>query len=285
MLTSLFPNTHARYATLPVLGGVLENLCSWLQALGYPPSATRRRIQAAPYLESCLRQQRVDSLSGCTAARLLACLPRQDRWTPQIAYSLGRSLVKYLGEQGRLVFTASARSELLFDAHREHLERVRGFATSTIGRHATLAGDFLRFLGYENDEQHLRQIQPLKLETFVVHAGTRVGRVTVQKVVAIMRSFLRFLAVSGEIPVELDQRLESPRHHRGERLVRALPWADVLSLLRDIDRSTIKGCRDYAMLLLIAIYGLRRSEVASLEIDDIQWRARVIKSARLRRAV
>jgi integrase len=30
------------------------------------------------------------------------------------------------------------------------------------------------------------------------------------------------------------------------------------------------------MLLLISTYGLRRSEVSSLRLDDIQWRARVI---------
>jgi integrase len=30
------------------------------------------------------------------------------------------------------------------------------------------------------------------------------------------------------------------------------------------------------MLLLIATYGFRRSEISSLEIDNIQWRARVI---------
>jgi site-specific recombinase XerD len=81
-----------------------------------------------------------------------------------------------------------------------------------------------------------------------------------QKVVAIMRSFLRFLTASGEVSAGLDQSLESPRHHRGERLVRALRWQDVASLLNAIDRSTVKGCRDYAMLLLIATYGLRRGE-------------------------
>jgi integrase/recombinase XerD len=95
-----------------------------------------------------------------------------------------------------------------------------------------------------------------------------------------MRSFLRFLAAGGEIPIGLDRHLESPRHHCGERLARALHWEDILSLLRGIDRSTVKGCRDYAMLLLIATYGLRRSEVSSLDIDDIQWRARAIRVPR-----
>src|SRR5690348_8970653 len=100
MLTSLFPHTHTRYSSLPVLGDVLEGLCVWLEARGYPPSAIRRRMKAAPFLDECLRQRRIPSLSGCTTAQLLACLPRQKRWTPQIAYSLGRSLLKYLEEQG-----------------------------------------------------------------------------------------------------------------------------------------------------------------------------------------
>jgi hypothetical protein len=30
MLTSLFPNTHTRYTSLPVLGAFLEDFCSWL---------------------------------------------------------------------------------------------------------------------------------------------------------------------------------------------------------------------------------------------------------------
>jgi site-specific recombinase XerD len=280
MLVSLLPNTHTRYTLLPVLGGILEDLCPWLEARGYPPTGISRRIEAAPFLDECLRQHNIHSLSGCTAERLRACLPRQKRWTPQIAFALGRSLLKYLEERGILGATPPTASERLIHAYREHLERVRGLAAATVGRHAVLAGDFLRFLRYDDDLKCLSQVQASDLEAFVVQTSTRVGRITMQKVIAIMRSFLRFLAASGEIPVGLDRRLDSPRHHRGEQLVRALPWNDVLSLLRSIDRSTLKGCRDYAMLVLIATYGLRRSEVAGLAIDDIQWRARVIRVKR-----
>jgi integrase/recombinase XerD len=280
MLTSLFPNTHTRYTSLPVLGVFLEDLCSWLEAHGYPLNAISRRIEAAPFLEECLQEQQITLLSGCTAERLRACFPRQKRWTPQIAYSLGRSLLMHLQERGTLAPAPSTASERLISVYREHLAHVRGFAASTIGRHAIIAGDFLRLLKYDDDIQHLSQVQARDLETFVVQASARVGRITMQKVIAIMRSFLRFLAASGKIPVGLDRHLDSPRHHRGERLARALDWEDILSLLRGIDRSTVKGCRDYAMLLLIATYGLRRSEVSSLDIDDIQWRARIISVPR-----
>lgn len=281
MLTSLFPKTHTRYTSLPVPGVVLEDFCSWLEAHGYPPSAISRRIEAAPFLEKCLERHQIELLSGCTADRLRACFPRQKRWTPQIACALGRSLLLYLQEQGTLQTTPPKASERLIRAYREHLTRAREFAVSTIARHAVIAGDFLRLLKYDEDAQHLRQVQASELETFVIQASARVGRIriTMQKVIAIMRAFVRFLAASGEIPMGLDRHLESPRHHRGERLARALRWEEILSL-RGIDRSTVKGCRDYAMLLLIATYGLRRSEVSSLDIDDIKWRARVIRVPR-----
>jgi site-specific recombinase XerD len=43
-------------------------------------------------------------------------------------------------------------------------------------------------------------------------------------------------------------------------------------MLEVIDRRTIVGRRDYAMLLLLVTYGLRAREVAALTLDDIDWR-------------
>jgi site-specific recombinase XerD len=143
-----------------------------------------------------------------------------------------------------------------------------------------LTGDFLRFLKYDDRSDGVHGLQVAEIDAFVADAGRRVGRITMQKVAAILRSFLRFLAAHGEAPTGLDRHVESPRHYRGERLVRALPWNTVRSLLRAIDRSTLKGRRDYAMFLLIATYGLRVSEVAGLDLDDIAWRARVIRVPR-----
>jgi hypothetical protein len=97
---------------------------------------------------------------------------------------------RYLEERGRTAFTPPTASERVIRAYREHLERVRGFAASTIGRHAVLVGGFLHFLRYDDDVRRLPQVQAGELETFVVQASTRVGRITMQKVIAIMRSFL-----------------------------------------------------------------------------------------------
>jgi site-specific recombinase XerD len=54
---------------------------------------------------------------------------------------------------------------------------------------------------------------------------------------------------------------------------RAIAPDQVRQLLASIDRSTAKGRRDYAIILLLARLGVRAGEVVSLELDDIDWRA------------
>jgi site-specific recombinase XerD len=149
-----------------------------------------------------------------------------------------------------------------------------------VSHHVAVTGDLLRFLAYGDRRHTLQDLRIAEINAFVVSASARVGRVSMQSVIAILRSFLRFLAARGDVSPGLDGQLESARQYRGERLARALPWATVQSLLHAIDRSTLKGRRDYAMLLLMATYGLRASEVAALSLDDVMWRARVIRVPR-----
>ena len=52
-----------------------------------------------------------------------------------------------------------------------------------------------------------------------------------------------------------------------------MPRADVERLIMCCDRSTLDGTRDVAMLLLLALLGLRSIEVARLELSDLDWRA------------
>jgi integrase len=42
-------------------------------------------------------------------------------------------------------------------------------------------------------------------------------------------------------------------------------------VLSACERSTVKGKRDYALLLLLARLGLRAGEIVALQLDDIDW--------------
>ena len=53
---------------------------------------------------------------------------------------------------------------------------------------------------------------------------------------------------------------------------RSITWDEVRRMLEAVERRTIRGRRDYAILLLLVTYGLRANEVAKLTLDDIDWK-------------
>jgi site-specific recombinase XerD len=159
----------------------------------------------------------------------------------------------------------------------EYLHMVRGLAPSTTASHLSTVRDFLSHVFPDGKLKNLKKLTAQKIETFVKDSGSRVGRGFLQHIVARVRSFLRYLAIRREAPVGLDTQIDTPRVYREEKLPRSLSWKIVRSLLRSIDRTTAIGKRDYAILLLIATYGRRCIEVASLRLDDIDWRAGVIR--------
>lgn len=61
---------------------------------------------------------------------------------------------------------------------------------------------------------------------------------------------------------------------------RTLPWQDIKRILSAVDRRSACGKRDYALLLLMATYGLGSGEIIHLILDDIDWRAGILHVVR-----
>ena len=66
--------------------------------------------------------------------------------------------------------------------------------------------------------------------------------------------------------------MEWPQVYRLSTLPRSISWEDVGKVLAAADRRTPCGKRDYAILLLLATYGLRAREIVALTLDDIDWK-------------
>src|SRR5262249_4493918 len=80
--------------------------------------------------------------------------------------------------------------------------------------------------------------------------------------------------------VDLADSIIAPVQRRHARPRRALPWEDVQRLLRAVDTSTARGLRDYALLLMMSIYGFGAGEVIRLQLQDIDWTAGTLKVMR-----
>jgi integrase len=65
----------------------------------------------------------------------------------------------------------------------------------------------------------------------------------------------------------------APRYRIDERPPRTFPWSDVQKILRSISQAEAPGKRDYAIVLLLATYGLGAAEVVGIRLEDIDWQA------------
>jgi integrase/recombinase XerD len=271
MLVELFPRMHRRYSSLRLLGPILDGFADWLYARGYPRVAVRRHLRAARRLEQRWLRRGLRSLSAIRRTHFQVCAPGHSQDDPDLA-AVARVLKMYSEERGLLAAEPVREAPPELAGYQQYLTALRGLAAGTIADHLATVSEFLQFIAAKRPARRLGQLTPCELEAFVQHVAARVSRATLQHVVAHLRSFLRWLAIQGAARHGLASQIDTPRVYRQEQLPRALRWQTVQALLESIDRTTAIGRRDYAMLLLIATYGLRTSEIVALTLDDFAWR-------------
>lgn len=279
MIKELFPRAHVRLTLLPLLGPLLEDFAVWLVAKGLSLNSVRNRIRKAPAFETALVRHGDFKANRLTKQQLLALGPPSARADMHLL-SLVRSLADYLDARDLLAVAAPTPSERLLATYQKHLLEVRGLASSTVRTHVRLSRELLASLRFDDRPEALRELDPAKLEGFIKAIAPRLGRGALQGAISAVRVFLRFLASRGESARGLDRCLCLPRVYVAEKLPRALPWETVRAFLAAIDRSARTGRRDYAMLLMAATYGLRRSEIVSLRLDDIRWQEAALRIQR-----
>ena len=120
----------------------------------------------------------------------------------------------------------------------------------------------------------------LDVDAFVQTLSTRMAKRTVADTCSSLRAFLRFLRITGKLSADLAGGVIAPQYRIDERPPRILPWKDVQKILRVISQSRAPGKRDFAILLLLATYGLGAAEVLALRLQDVDWRAGILKACR-----
>lgn len=87
-----------------------------------------------------------------------------------------------------------------------------------------------------------------------------------------LRDFLRYLYRRELIDRDLAAAMISPPCYRASKPAKVLSEKQVQTAVDSANRETAKGRRSYAILLLIASYGLRPVDVARLRLECFHWR-------------
>ena len=161
--------------------------------------------------------------------------------------------------------------EQIFQEYADYLRTERGLAPRSIICHLPVIRRFLREvcpagagdLGKINQENIVRYVER--------HASDRSAE-SGKAMCWVLRAFLRYLHHTGLNPLDLAGCVPSVRRWKLASLPTYLSAAQVQKVFDGCDRTTAMGRRDYAILMLLGKLGLRANEVATLTLDDIDWR-------------
>lgn len=159
-------------------------------------------------------------------------------------------------------------AERLLAEFRSYLFDERGLAAGTVASDVHIARLFLA--DRPSDDLDIERLTPAEVVTFVrEHCEHRAAAY----VTTGLRAFLRFCHVTGRTARPLVGAVPKVASWRLAGLPKALDPGTVRALLQSCDRRTTYGRRDFAVLMLLVRLGLRSGEVASLRIEDVDWRA------------
>ena len=202
---------------------------------------------------------------GVDATRLQAIVYR--RPTPgaamaQVLLEFGRPWLKFLG------WWREEPEPIPFP---EQLERYvtwmrceRGLSPETIYGRSRRVANFLRWCG--QTDRDFATLRPEDLDAYFAAFSDQWSRISAATEATRLRVFLRHAASTGACCHGLSDSILSPRTYKLESLPYALSWEDVRRLIASAGSASARDVRDRAILMLLAIYGLRRGEVASLRL-------------------
>jgi site-specific recombinase XerD len=144
----------------------------------------------------------------------------------------------------------------------------RGLTQCTIDQWQYRTAKFLHWCS--DTGRDLATLQPQDIDAyFVTYGAQRWSRISAGNVAKMLRVFFRHAASTGACSAALAGSIHGNRRYALESLPYALSWDDVRRVIATASGDTERDIRDRAILLLLAVYGLRRGEVASLRLDQI----------------
>ena len=136
----------------------------------------------------------------------------------------------------------------VLDEYTMFLRGHRGLAPRTVSLRVWQLTRFATYLD-QDGVTRLAAIAPRHVRDFLIKLRTQASGTRVTYV-STLRGFFRWAVMAGLLPRDLSAAVVPPRHFRQRGLRDALSEREVTRLLNGVDRSSVIGRRDYAVLLL-----------------------------------
>jgi len=219
-----------------------------------------------------------------TAAELWARDQRQRqradglRWPRDFFIKTARDWLNFLGCLEAAKPKTVPFSDLLadFTAYRQD---ERGFSPATIRSQNWQVEKFLGWLNEQN--RSFAHVSLEDVDAFLASKGKGGwSRRSVTTSAKALRAFFGYAAARGWCARSIASGIDGPRLFQHEGLPIGPPWSDVQRLIASTIGDSARDIRDHAILILLATYGFRSSEVAGLRLEDLNWESEIVSITR-----
>jgi integrase/recombinase XerD len=260
------------------LAAQITAFAKWASEQGYARYSRYRKVLLAACFSRWIGQQGVSlrRLSSEHPPRYLRSRARRVQIYQEDATAL-KQFMSFLRGRGVIPVEKTAPRRLppieqVADAFQRYLRTGRSLAEATIVNYVSFVRPFLAHR-FGHRPAMLSRLCAGDVVRFVQHQAPRMHVKRAKLLTTALRSFLHYLRYRGDVACDLAAAVPTVAKWSMTSIPRAISADSVRQALASTSRRTALGRRDYAILLLLARLGLRSSEVAFLELDDIDWDA------------
>ncbi len=151
-------------------------------------------------------------------------------------------------------------------SYTRYLKLERNYSPNTLAAYQNDLSWLLSFC--EQQEMNPLDMQLKDLQHFAVQLHEhQIGPTSQARILSGIRSFYKYLLLSGEIEQDPTELLESP--HLGERLPEVLSTDEIDQIQKSIDLSKPEGQRNKTIIEVLFSCGLRVSELVNLKLSNL----------------
>jgi site-specific recombinase XerD len=222
------------------------------------------QLQELPHhVDAFVEQWKINHGAWCKSAQDRAAVISQSRIPVERMLCL--VLPDYQRPTGELPLPFSIAAPGFFN----FLIEEKGLRPSTLHNYTYTLRPFESYL--ERVGLGLAELTPTCITNFLTERAKALHKSGMLNSTTALRVFLRYLYREGILASNLVPSVPRGRVYRQAAIPRAICWEDVELLLASVDRRSVLGKRDYAILVLLASYGLRSREIAAMQLDDFDW--------------
>ena len=153
-----------------------------------------------------------------------------------------------------------------------YMRKEQGLSETTIYTYRRQLRNFFSQIK-EEPGKFLAHLTPAQLDAIQIqkHRHKVYSWHTMYNRAAVLRAFFRYAERQGWCRTEIASSIRAPRIYKHETLPSSPVWEDVQRLVKTTEGNSPVDIRARAVILLLAVYGLRESEVCHLRLEDFDW--------------